>query len=151
MAQSQTANPVEFEQLIALLPEPAGWTRGKPEGKQWSMGVSMSMAEADYEKGDSRITLSITDTAFNQLMLAPLSFMLKSGWSERSTEGYKKAVSIGGSPGYESWETEDKDSEIGVVVGNRFLVSAKGRDVESVDVVRSFVQAVNLSKLSTLK
>ena len=71
---------------------PAGWTRDKPTGKQWNMGVSMSMAEADYEKGDSRITLGITDTAFNQLMLAPLSFMLKSGWSERSTNGYKKAV-----------------------------------------------------------
>jgi hypothetical protein len=151
LTQSQTTKPVEFEQLIAMLPEPAGWTRSKPSGKQWSMGISMSMAEADYEKGDSSIDLTITDTSFNQMFLAPMSMFLMSSYSERTPDGYKKATTIGGSPGFESWENEDKDAEVTVVVGKRFVVSGKGRNVDNVDVVRSFVQAIDLSKLSSLK
>jgi hypothetical protein len=85
------------------------------------------------------------------MFLAPMSMFLMSSYSERTSDGYKKATTIGGSPGFESWENEDKDAEVTVVVGNRFVVSGKGRNVENVDVVRSFVQAIDLSKLSALK
>jgi hypothetical protein len=91
--QTQTAPAVDFEKLVALLPEPTGWTRSKPRGEQMSMGVSMSKAEASYEKGESSVRLEITDSSFNQLLLAPMSMMLMSTYSERSSEGYKKAAS----------------------------------------------------------
>ena len=77
---------------MALLPEHAGWTRGKPRGEQVSMGMDMSRAHGDYEKGESSIDLEITDSSFNQLFLAPLTTYLATGYSERSNEGYRRAV-----------------------------------------------------------
>jgi hypothetical protein len=152
LAQNQqTAKPVEFEQLIALLPEPEGWTRSKPRGTEISVGVSASRAEARYEQGESTINLEITDSSFNQLMMAPLSMMLMSTYSERSSDGFKRATTIGGHPGFETWENESKDAEVTAVVANRFIVTGKGQNVESVDVVKALVQAVDLGKLAGLK
>ena len=151
MGQAQTATAVDFEKLIAVLPEPAGWTRSKPEGKQLNMGMSMSHAQTEYTKGESSIRLEITDSSFNQMYLGPMSMMLMSNYSERSSSGYKKAASLGGSPGFEEWENEPKEGAVTVVVGNRFVVTARGRNVENIDAIRSMVQAVDLGKLAALK
>ena len=61
VAQMPSAKAVAFEELLALLPEPAGWTRSKPRGEQVSMGMDMSRALCDYGKGESSIDLEITD------------------------------------------------------------------------------------------
>jgi len=149
--RTQTATAVNFEQLVALLPEHAGWTRSAPRGEQFSMGNAMSRAEATYDKGESAIKLQITDSAFGQLALAPHSMMLLPTYFERSGDGYKKAASLGGSPGFETWDSVNKDAEVVVVVGNRFIVTAKGRNVDSTDVVRALVQSIDLAKLATIK
>ena len=142
---------VEIETLIALLPDSSGWTRSSPTGKQITLGVPMTFAQADYDQEDSSIKLEITDSALNQLALMPLSTMMTAGFHERTTDGYKKAIVLGGSPGFESWEDELKEAQITVIVGDRFIVTGRGRNVESVDAVRSLVQAVDLSKLAGLK
>jgi hypothetical protein len=147
----QTANAVDFEQLAALIPEYAGWTRSTPRGEQYILGVPVSRAEANYEKGESSIKLQITDTAFSQVGLAPYSMMLLPTYFERSSDGYKKAASLGGSPGFETWDSVNKDAEVTVVVVNRFVVMAKGRNVDSTTVVRALVQAVDLAKLAAIK
>jgi hypothetical protein len=145
------AKPVDFEQLILMMPEPAGWTRNKPRGDQITVGVSISKAEAEYTKGDSTIRLEITDTSFSQLLMAPLSMMLMTGYSERSSDGYKKYAALGGSPGFETWDNEPKNGEVTVVVANRFIVNAKGNNVPNIEAVRSLVQAIDLGKLAALK
>jgi len=144
--------PVDFEQLIALLPEaPSGWTRGKPKGGQAGMGAAMSTAEATYERGESLIHLEMMDTSFNPVYLAPLQFTLAAGYSERSLNGYTKATPIGASPGFEKWDSEAKSAEVTMVVANRFVVSAKGRNVDNVDGTRALVMAVDQSKVRGLK
>jgi hypothetical protein len=149
--RTQTANAVDFEQLVALIPEHAGWTRSTPHGEQFSIGVPVTRAEANYERGESSIKLQITDTAFGELGLAPYSMMVIPTYFERSSDGYKKAASLGGSPGYETWDSVNKDAEVTVIVINRFVVSAKGRNVDSTDVVRALVQSVDLAKLAAIK
>lgn len=148
---NKTATAVDFEKLIALLPEVNGWTRGKPKGEQVSMGVTMSHAKAEYTKGDASIDLDITDSSFNQLVLSPFTMFLAAGYSERNTEGYSKSAPMGGNPGFEKWNNENKDGEVTVVVGNRFVVNAKGRGTENIDPVKALVQAVNLGALAALK
>lgn len=147
----KTAKAVEFEQLIALLPEVGGWTRGKPKGEQVSMGITMSNAKAEYTKGDASIDLTITDSSFNQLVLSPFTMFLAAGYSERNSDGFKRSSSIAGHPGFESWRNDNKEGEVVAVVGNRFIVQAKGRDLENIDAVKALVQAVDFSKLSALK
>jgi hypothetical protein len=150
-APPPTATAVNFEELVALLPEATGWTRGKPRGEQVSMGVTMSQAKAEYEKGDASIDLQITDSSFNQLVLTPFTMFLKAGFSERSNEGYTKSVPVAGNPGFEKWNGESRRAEVTVVVGNRFIVQGTGHNVENVDAVRALVQSVDLGKLASLK
>lgn len=147
----QTAKAVDFEQLVALLPEMNGWTRGKPKGEQVSMGVTMSHAKAEYQKGEASIDLDITDSSFNQLVLSPFTMFLAAGYSERTSDGYRKSAALGGHPGFEEWNNESKTGKVTVVVGNRFIVAADGRGLDNVDPVKALVQAVNLGALSGLK
>ncbi len=142
---------VEFEKLIALLPEGNGWTRGKPKGEQVRAGGAMSHAKVEYQKGDASIDLEITDSSFNQLVLSPFTMFLAAGYSERSGNDYSKSSPISGNPGFEKWNDRDHRGEVTVVVGNRFIVQGIGRNVDSVHQVRALVQAVDLKTLRTLK
>ena len=149
---AQSGGPViDFEHLKTLLPELPGYTRSTPRGEQITMPMKMSKAEARYEKEGSSIHIEITDSAFNQLILAPVSMMMAMGYEEKSDDGYTKAVTIAGSPAFEKWNKPGKDGEINVVVANRFIVTAKGNNVENIDVVRKAVQAVDLNKLAGMK
>lgn len=145
------APAVPFEQLVALLPEAAGWTRNKPRGEQVTMGAAMSHAQTEYQKGESSIDLEITDSSFNQLVLAPMSMFLAKGFSERSSEGSTRSASMNGHPGFEKWNADTRRAEVTVVVANRFIVQAVGHNVDSVDPVRALVKAVDLGRLSILK
>jgi type II secretory pathway pseudopilin PulG len=151
-ASGKPIPPIDFEKLEALLPAaPAGWTKGKTRGQQTTVVVSTSNAEVTYTKGDMNVHLEITDSALNQMLLAPMSFMLAAGYSERSSSGYKKSMTMGGSPGYEEWNSEDKNGETTVVVANRFIIAGKGRNLDSIDSLRGIVDKVDIAKLAAVK
>jgi len=149
---AQNATVVDFEKLQALLPEMSGWKRGEPSGEQMSMmGVKASHAKANYTQGDSDIDREITDTAFSQLIMAPMSYMLAAGYNERSSNGYKKAATVSGQPGFEEWSKSSNHAEVTAVVGNRFIVTAKADNVTGPESARKLVESVDFSKLAALK
>jgi hypothetical protein len=150
-AAKQLDTAVEFEKLIALLPEGNGWTRSKPKGEQVSVGGAMSVAKAEYQKGDASIDLEITDSSFNQLVLSPITMFLAAGYSERSGESYSKSASIAGNPGFEKWNDGARRGEVTVVIGKRFIVQATGRNVDDLAPVRSLVKALDFGRLASLK
>lgn len=150
MAQG-SGTTVDYEELKALLPEVDGWVKGDARGEQVTMPVKVSRAEARYRKDDSSIELEIVDTAMSQLLLAPMSMFLASGYSERSDEGFKRAAKVGGHPGMEEWNKDSKRGEVTAVVNNRFIVQATGHDVADLSAVRKVAESVNLSKLASLK
>lgn len=142
---------IDFEKLIAFLPDAPGWTRATPTGQQITTSISYARATTDYSKGESLIRLEITDSGFNNLLLAPLSMMLVPSYWERSTDGYRKYAAMSGQPGFESWQAEANDAEVTVVVANRYIVNARGTSVPNVDAVRSVVQNIDLARLTSLK
>jgi hypothetical protein len=150
MAQG-TAKPVDYEQLKELLPEVNGWTMSDARGEQVNMPVAISRVEAQYNRDNSRVELEIVDTALSQLLLAPMSMFLASGYSERSDDGFKRAAKVGGQPGIEDWNARSKRAEVIAVVANRFIVKATGHGVNALDPVRDIVEAVDLSRLASLK
>jgi hypothetical protein len=150
MAQG-SATPVPYESLVAFVPEIPGWTRSEPRGENLSRPIAYARAEARYTQGTSRVRLEIIDTALSQILIAPVSMFLAAGYAERSTDGFKRAATIGGHPGAEDWNTRSRRGEVMVLVANRFLVKARGDDVTGVEVVRQAVEAVDLGKLAALK
>jgi hypothetical protein len=147
-----TAKPVDFEELKTLLPDIAGWTKSDIHGEQQTvMGMSQSNAKARYTKGESTIQIEITDSTMNQILLAPMAMFITSGYEEKSDDGYKKAVQVGGFPGFEEWEKGAKHGQTTAIVANRFIVAADAHSVEGPDVARKAVESVNLAKLAGLK
>lgn len=150
MAQG-SAKVVDFELLVAELPTLDGWTRSEPRGEQNSAPIAMSKAEAVYRKDDSRIEVEIIDTALSQMMLAPFSMFTAIGYSERSSDGFKRAAKVGAYPAFEDWNSKSKRGEVTAIVGSRYIVTAKGNDVADLEPVRKAVEAVDLPKLAALK
>jgi hypothetical protein len=142
---------IDFEGLVALLPDVTGWTRNTPTGQQIKTTMSYARANADYSRGESLIRLELTDSGFNNLLLAPLSMMLVPSYSERSTDGYRRYAAVAGEPGFESWQDDAKDGEVTVVVARRFVVNARGTLVPNIEAVRAVVQQIDLAKLAALK
>jgi len=145
----QQAKVVDYTVLKGMIPEFSGWTRSEPKGETVQMGVAISNAKAEYTKGDSSIDLEITDTAFMQALTMP--FAMIASYSQRSDDGFKQGATIAGNPGWEEWRKDGGYGEMNLLVGNRFVVSAKGNNLPSTEPVKQLVQAVDLAKLGTLK
>jgi hypothetical protein len=147
----QPVQVVDYEKLKELLPDVPGWEKSDAKGSQNSMGnFSVSKAEARYRKGDSTVDLTITDTTSVSFLLAPF-MMFGANYSERSDDGYKKGIKLDGMTGFEEWQKNRRHAEVSVLVANRFIVQTEASKVDSADVPRAILQAVDLSKLASLK
>lgn len=140
-----------FEKLGEAFPEVSGWKRGEITGKSVSMPFAMSQSEATYEKGEARVEVEVIDTALNQMIMAPFSMYLVQNYSERSSNGYRKGTTVNGQPAFEEVDTNDKRGEITVVVGKRFIVHARGRDVNGIEPARAVLDAMDFSKLTAAR
>jgi len=142
--------PVSFRSLVELLPDVPGWEKEKPEGESMTSPVRFSQASTAYTKGDARIELKIVDTAMSKLLTMPYQMFLASGYSKESMDGYEKAVKVNGQPGWEKWNNESKDAELGTIVGERFLVTVEGSGADIKD-VQAVAGRLDMAKLAALK
>jgi hypothetical protein len=143
--------PIAFQTLQTHLPKVSGWEMGEPEGQRMTMPVPFSQVETEYRNGDKRIDVTIVDTGFAKLLIAPWSMMLAAGYSSETSDGYEKAISINGNPAVEKWDAKSKDGELNILVGNRFMVTLDGRELSDVKELHTFASAMNLGSIAALK
>ncbi|MGE3191294.1 MAG: hypothetical protein AB7N90_16545 [Vicinamibacterales bacterium] len=148
--EGKTVDPVSFRDLQAVLPEMSGWTMDKPRGERMTSPIPFSQTEASYDKGDARIDVKIVDSGFNQMLMAPWAMFLGAGYERETDEGYEKAVTIGGNPGFEKWSSESKDGELNIVVAKRFLVTVEGRGIDDMSVLHDAFAKLDTGKLASL-
>ena len=144
-------DPVSFQQLQTVLPDVAGWERGKPTGEKMTMPVPFSQTETTYKNGDAEVQVKIVDSAFSQLLVAPWAMFLSAGYEKQTSDGYEKSVNVGGNPGFEKWNDDDKDGELNLVVAKRFLVTIEGNHIADAKVLHNFASKLDASKLAGLK
>jgi len=143
--------PVAFQTLQSHLPKVAGWEMSEPEGRRMTMPVPFSQVETDYRKGDARIEVTIVDTGFAQMLVAPWSMMLATGYSQETSSGYEKATTVAGNPAIEKWDSREKRGELNILVGKRFMVTLDGHDVADIKEVQAFASAMDLNGIAALK
>jgi hypothetical protein len=116
-----------------------------------AMGMQVSTGTATYSDGAQHsVTLTITDTGSLKGV-----FGFASGWAgvEQETQtdtGYDKMYKSGGQLVHEKWDSSSHSGDYGVVVADRFSVSARGQ-ADRIDDLKADVAAVNLSGLESLK
>lgn len=150
-AQPARVPPVAFQRLMALLPAVNGWTRRDDRGELLSNPIVTARAEATYERDDSHVELEIADSAREAALLAPMAVFLAPGYAERSDGGFRRAAQIDGQPAFEEWREQSRRGEIALLVASRFIVRATGHGIDTLDTVRSVVDAVNVSALAALR
>lgn len=136
--------------LQALLPASvAGYARGDTSNSSGgAAGMSVSEAEAQYAKGAQHITLQVTDMgAAAGLAAMAGAFSVQS--NKTTSTGYEKMSKIGGRMTTEEWDSASKDGKYGVMVGDRFMVSADGQGA-SMDELKAAVASVNAGTLEGL-
>lgn len=143
--------PVSTDTLKATLPAVAGWAMDAPEAERMTSPIAYSQVETQYKKGDAEIEMRIVDTGYAQMLIAPWSMFLASGYSRENSDGYEKSVSVGGNPGFEKWDTSSKRGELNIFAGKRFMVTIEGRDLADTKVLHEFASKVDFGKIAALK
>lgn len=147
----KTVEPVTFQALQTTLPQVSGWEMGKPEGERMTSPFPFSQTEATYTKGNSSIEVKVVDSGFAQMLIAPWSMMLASGYSRETSDGYEKSVSVNGQPAFEKWDSSSKDGELNILVNKRFLVSVEGNDLADTKVLHEVAGKMDFGKFASLK
>jgi len=97
------------------------------------------------------VEVKIVDSAFSQLLVAPWAMFMTTGYQRETSEGYEKSVNVGGNPGFEKWNSDDKDGELNLVVAKRFLVTIEGNNINDAKVLHDFASKLDTGKLAGLK
>ena len=145
---------VDFSKLVPLLPEaPPGWTADKPDGSTSDVGgFKLTNVHRDYRKGESANAptgaISILDSVSNPdyVIATTAAWTLTS----ESAEGYSKSVTIGGNPGFEAYEREQKHATLWVMVAKRYFVQIELTDVDPKE-LQEWIKRVDLKKLADIK
>ena len=147
----KTVEVVSFQSLETTLPEVSGWTMKKPRGERMTAPIAHSRTETTYTKGETNIDVEVVDSGFAAMLVAPWSMMLATGFSRESSDGYEKAVSVNGQPGFEKWDSDSKDGELNILVNKRFLVSIEGNDIADTKVLHDIAGKMDFAKFASLK
>jgi len=161
-AQSPSPSPspskpsavVDVSHLIPILPDaPAGWSPDKPEGSSTqSEGFQITTVSRTYVKGDAdnapTATINIIDSANNQ----QFQDSTKAMWSVTNStpEGFDKAITVAGLPGFEHFANATQTGVLWVIAGGRFFVQVETTHQSTAE-LEAWLNRIDLKKLSTLK
>jgi hypothetical protein len=147
----KTVEPVSFKELQTAFTPLAGWEMAKPTGERMTAPVQYSEAEVRYRKGNAEIEAKIIDSAFSQLLLLPYTWITNFGYEKETENGYEKAIKVGGQPGFESWDSNNKHGELSAFVNKRFILAIEGSGIDDPAVLHQLAKATLAGKLSELK
>jgi hypothetical protein len=152
MGGGKRYEPLDIAQLKPLVPENfAGLPRRSQSAEKSGMaGLQISKAEAQYDDGaNKRVELEVTDTGGAGGLMGLAGWMNIQG--EKENDGRIERTRREGSRMiHEEISKRDGDNEYTVVLGDRFIVSARGEGV-SIDALRSSVGSLDLAKLESMK
>lgn len=150
MENGEGPAPTNPDVLKAYLPDSiAGYSRTElTSGSGGVAGMSGSQAEGAYAKGPTTFRLTIVDMG-SAGALAGLAGAFNVQSSNESDGKYEKIGKVDGRMTQESYDKASKHGEYSVLVGERFMVAAKGDGV-SMDELKAAAAAVGLARLEAL-
>jgi hypothetical protein len=144
-------DPMGIDQLKPFIPETfAGLAKKSSTAEKTGMaGIMVSKAEATYgDDAGKNVKLEVTDTGGVSGMLGLASWM---GVEEekQNDSGSERTQKVGGRLIHEKVSKTGGDNEFGVVLGDRFVVSATGN--LGLNELKAAVSSIDLGKLESMK
>ncbi|TAE54428.1 MAG: transposase [Bacteroidetes bacterium] len=149
--KGEGSQPVNFRELKELLPSrTGGLAQTNSEGQTaGSMGFTISQANAEYEEGDKRISISIVDAAGTGAVVMGMAAWTMTTVDRESSDGYERTGTFEGHKSYEKYDKGSESASLSLFIANRFIVSVDGSKV-SMDDVKGAAKDINLRKLEGL-
>ena len=144
--------PVATDQLKAFVPERfAGLSKMASSAEKTGIaGLMISKAEAQYGDGKEKsVTLDISDTGGVSGLVGLASWAGAESEKEDDT-GSEKTAKVGGRIVHERISKTGGTNEFGIVLGDRFVVSAHGNGV-GIDELRAAISNLDLGRLESMK
>ena len=143
--------PVALSQLTPFIPDTfAGLAKRNSNSERTGMaGIMVATAEASYGDGAKTATLEITDTGGASGLMGLASWAGVQGEKENDQMS-ERTERVGGRLVHQRVSKTGGENEFGIVLGDRFMVSAKGRGVD-IDTLRGAVSNLDLPKLESMK
>lgn len=144
---------IDYKTLQKYLPKNIkGYeAEGNPSGQQMNTpGGSFSQAEQVFKKGDDRFTVVIADY---HLANAQLN-LISAAWNMQFEDDNSKAGSVslkgGKIKGWEVFDKQQKNANLTLIVGNRFLVNLTADNQKNTEFVKSTAESMDLNALIKL-
>jgi len=145
---------VNSTKLLPLLPDaPTAWTADKAEGSTDDAGgVKITSVHRDYKKGTAdnapTTSISILDSAANPEYVSATT----AAWNLTTStpEGYTKALTIEGMPGFETFENEGKHGTLWLMVAKRYVLQIETQGQDAKD-LQEWLKRVDIKKLAEVK
>jgi hypothetical protein len=156
-AAAKVVPTVALKALAALVPDVAGWEKVRTGGNQVTVSSTCgyTFADASFTKGEMKVRLTLADTGFSPDAIDILAALITS-FPENHVSTIKPATTItrfkmAENQAASRWDGEKLDGEVTVLVGGRFIASAEGSNLDTIDTLKSFVTGIDLKKLGELK
>lgn len=143
---------VDFRELKKMLPEKVvGMERTSHTGeKAGAMGFNMSTAAAEYRDGERELEVAIVDFAGVGMAMMGLAQWSTVEIDRETDSGYERTITLDGYKAFEKYNRNTKTGELAVLVGDRFIVSANGRNMEEGDFKKAIDQ-LDIDALAKMK
>ncbi len=150
----ESVDPVDFRDLKELMPDDFdGWERSELSGERsGAMGIKISQAQGTYQKGDQgQVTLRVMDMGTMKGMATMGLSWLMLEIDREDENGFERTTKFKGYPAFQKFERNGDrlDSEMQLIVGERFVVSGEG-PVE-MDVLEEGIEEIGLRRLEKMK
>ncbi|MCG6914797.1 transposase [bacterium BMS3Abin03] len=155
MKQGSKVETVDFRKLKELLPEELdGMNRTSASGEKTnSFGIKVSQSEGKYksEDGEQNIKITIIDLGSMKGLTGMALFAWTMAEIDKETEdGYEKTTEFKGYKAFEKYNTKNKNGDLEVIVGDRFMVKGEGWGVD-MDDIHNALSLIDFSSLESMK
>ena len=155
MKQGSKVETVDFRKLKELLPEELdGMNRTSASGEKTnSFGIKDSQSEGKYksEDGEQNIKITIIDLGSMKGLTGMALFAWTMAEIDKETEdGYEKTTEFKGYKAFEKYNTKNKNGDLEVIVGDRFMVKGEGWGVD-MDDIHNALSLIDFSSLESMK
>jgi len=144
-------DPMDIDQLKPFVPDTfAGLPKKSSNAeKNGIAGLMVSKAEATYgDDGQKRVTLEVSDTGGVSGLMGLATWVGVQGEKDDDS-GTERTQKVNGRLVHERTSKRGGDNEFGIVLGERFMVSAKG--TVDLNTLKAAVQTLDLAKLESMK
>jgi hypothetical protein len=152
----QIVEPVDFQELKALLPESLpDMKRVDLEGeKSGALGMKISRARAVYRSDDRKreMTIDVTDVGSVKGIVATgvHAWTLAGDFARETEDGYEKGGRYKGYKAYEKYTNSSQEGSLHVFVADRFIVEVSGKGAK-MNSLKAALDRVDVGRLESMK